>query len=279
MNKATIFDTDAPHPEASNLTAFSQNALDRQAEKRDDDCVSTALAIEGTHILAFTTGKLVLKHDDQVLDPLFAAYELAELKPDFDNAILLGYKQNGEPRIAVPLQTTEEELASHFKPVDARALYRDQLLDEDLLGETAQAVSLLRWNDDNRFCGRCASRMDLKIGGYKRVCSSCGHMIFPRTDPVVIMLTIDLERDLCLLGRGPHHRQALRGQLGAFGVRHRDGLEERGVRGLGPVGRGPARKVLREHPRRRVLPREARLASHPLEGGVEGPAPEVLEVA
>jgi hypothetical protein len=142
MNKATIFDTDAPHPEASNLTAFSQNALDRQAEKRDDDCVSTALAIEGTHILAFTTGKLVLKHDDQVLDPLFAAYELAELKPDFDNAILLGYKQNGEPRIAVPVQTTEEELASHFKPVDARALYRDQLLDEDLLGETAQAVSL-----------------------------------------------------------------------------------------------------------------------------------------
>jgi NAD+ diphosphatase len=216
MNKVTIFDTDAPHPEASNLTAFSQNALDRQAEKRDDDCVSTALAIEGTHILAFTTGKLVLKHDDQVLDPLFAAYELAELKPDFDNAILLGYKQNGEPRIAVPVQTTEEELASHFKPVDARALYRDQLLDEDLLGETAQAVSLLRWNDDNRFCGRCASRMDLKIGGYKRVCSSCGHMIFPRTDPVVIMLTIDLERDLCLLGRGPHFAPGMYSCLAGF---------------------------------------------------------------
>lgn len=216
MIQATIFDTDAPHPEPSALTAFSQNALDRQAEKRNDDCVAQALAIEGTHILAFTTGKLVLKHDDQVLDPLFAAYELAELKPDFDNAILLGYKQNGEPRIAVPLNTTEEELAGHFKPVDARTLYRDQLLDEELLGETAQAVSLLRWNEDNKFCGRCASRMELKIGGYKRACSSCGHMIFPRTDPVVIMLTIDLERDLCLLGRGAHFAPGMYSCLAGF---------------------------------------------------------------
>jgi NAD+ diphosphatase len=58
--------------------------------------------------------------------------------------------------------------------------------------------------------------MDLKIGGYKRVCSSCGHMIFPRTDPVVIMLTIDLERDLCLLGRGPHFAPGMYSCLAGF---------------------------------------------------------------
>lgn len=216
MIAATLFDTDTPHPEASTLTAFSQNALDRQAEKRDEDCVARALAIEGTHILAFSGTRLVLKHDDQVLDPLFAVYELAELKPDFDNAILLGHRETGEPRIAVPVGITDEELASHFKPVDTRSLYRDQLIGEELLGETAQAASLLQWNSDNRFCGRCASAMNIRIGGYKRVCSGCGHMIFPRTDPVVIMLTIDLEKDLCLLGRGPHFAPGMYSCLAGF---------------------------------------------------------------
>jgi NAD+ diphosphatase len=168
------------------------------------------------HILAFAGNKLVLKHDDQVLDPLFAAYELAELAPDFDNAILLGYKDNGEPRIAVPLGVSHEELASHFKPTDARSLYREQLIDEELQGEAAQAFSLIQWNADHRHCGRCGSTMELRIGGYKRVCSACEHMIFPRTDPVVIMLTVDIERDLCLLGRGAHFAPGMYSCLAGF---------------------------------------------------------------
>jgi len=204
MISSSIFDTNSPHPEPSTLTAFAQNGLDRLAEKRTDDCVVKALKVEGTHLLAFSGAKLVLKHEDQILDPLFSTYELAELSPDFDNAILLGYKENGEPRVAVPLGVAQDDLASHYKPVDARTLYRDQLIGEELLGEVAQAVSLLNWNADNRFCGRCGGTMELRIGGYKRICAACEHTIFPRTDPVVIMLTIDLERELCLLGRGPH---------------------------------------------------------------------------
>jgi NAD+ diphosphatase len=216
MNSKSIFDTNSPHPEPSALTAFAQNGLDRLAEKRTESCVSDALKVEGTHLLAFAGTKLVLKHDDQVLDPLFSAYELAELDPDFENAILLGYKDNGEPRVAVPVRTAEDNLASHFKPVDARSLYRDQLIGEELLGEVAQAVSLLHWNADNRFCGRCGGAMELHIGGYKRICMSCSHTIFPRTDPVVIMLTIDLERELCLLGRGAHFPPGMYSCLAGF---------------------------------------------------------------
>ncbi|SCX05726.1 NADH pyrophosphatase [Agrobacterium sp. DSM 25558] len=216
MNSQSIFDTNSPHPEPSNLTAFAQNAIDRMAEKRTEDCVVNALKIEGTHLLAFAGNKLVLKHDDQVLDPLFAAYELAELSPDFENAILLGYKETGEPRVAVPVGIAADALASHYKPVDARTLYRDQLIGEELLGEVAQAVSLLNWNADNRFCGRCGGTMELRIGGYKRICAACGHTIFPRTDPVVIMLTIDIERDLCLLGRGAHFAPGMYSCLAGF---------------------------------------------------------------
>ncbi len=41
-------------------------------------------------------------------------------------------------------------------------------------------------------------------------------MAFPRTDPVVIMLTIDLERDLCLLGRSPHFPEGMYSCLAGF---------------------------------------------------------------
>ncbi|MGI2033016.1 NAD(+) diphosphatase [Rhizobium panacihumi] len=212
----TLFDTDSPHPEPGSLTAFAGNMLDRQAEYRADDCVEKAFAIEGTHIFAFSGTKLILKHDDRVLDPLFSAYELADLQPDFDNAILLGYKESGEPRIAVPVGIAADDLASHFKPADARALYRDALLEGEILGEVAQAVSLLNWNAANRFCGKCGAPTETRLGGYKRVCTACDHLMFPRTDPVVIMLTVDVEKDLCLLGRSHHFQEGMYSCLAGF---------------------------------------------------------------
>lgn len=175
----SLFDSDVPHPEPSNLTAFAANDLNRDSEHRDEQSVEKALAKEGTHIFAFARDKLVLKHDGQVLDPLFARYELQGLQPDWDETVLLGYRKTGEPRLAVPVGIDADDLTSHYKPADGRTLFREMLIDEVLLGEFAQAASLIRWNGDNRFCGRCGSAMEIHIGGYKRVCAACEHVIFP----------------------------------------------------------------------------------------------------
>jgi NAD+ diphosphatase len=233
----SLFDTNAPHPEASSLTAFSGNTLDRQSEYRDDDCLEQALKVEGAHILAFTGSRLILKHDGQVLDPLFAAYELPDLQPDFDNAVLLGYRETGEPRIAVPVGVAAEDLAANFKPTEARALYRDGLLDDELLGEAAQGAALIHWNLSNRYCGKCGGRTESRIGGYRRVCTQCQNMTFPRTDPVAIMLIVDEERDRCLLGRSHHFQEGLFSCLAGFvepgeTIEHavrRETLEESGI--------------------------------------------------
>ncbi len=212
----SIFDRLPPHPEPSRLTAFAANALDRQSEHRADDCIEQALRIDGAHLFAFSGGKLVLKHDGQVLDPLFALYEMKELEPDFDEAILLGYRRSGEPRLAVPVKADPESFARHLKALDGRTVYREQHLTGELLGEFAQASSLMTWNANTRFCGRCGSPMLARAGGYKRECEACGHLAFPRTDPVVIMLAVDLERDLCLLGRGPHFPPGMYSCLAGF---------------------------------------------------------------
>ena len=44
---------------------------------------------------------------------------------------------------------------------------------------------------------------EIREGGLLRVCPACGAEHHPRTDPVVIMLVVDEERDRVLLGRQP----------------------------------------------------------------------------
>ncbi len=233
----SLFDTDAPHPEASRLTAFSGNRLNRDAEHRTESSLNEAVAHDGAHILVFAGGRLVLKHDDQVLDALFARHELAGLHPDNETLLLLGHRANGEPRLAVSLDMDPEQLQAQFKVTDARSAFRDGLLDEETLGEVAQALSLTHWNAANRFCGKCGAATESQLGGYKRSCPSCGHMMFPRTDPVVIMLTVDVERDRVLLGRGHHFAPGMYSTLAGFvepgetiedAVR-RETLEESGI--------------------------------------------------
>jgi len=96
----------------------------------------------------------------------------------------------------------------------------------------------MTWNGNNRFCGKCGAPTRSEIGGYRRVCEACSHTIFPRTDPVAIMLVIDIERDLCLLGRSPHFPEGMYSCLAGFlepgeTIEHtvrRETLEESGIR-------------------------------------------------
>ncbi len=234
----SIFDLHSPHPEPSTLVAFAENHLDRLSEYRAEDCVEKAFKAEGAHVLAFSGNRLVVKHDEKIIDPLFAPYELSGLQPELDDTILLGFLPNGEPRLAVPIGLTEETLPEPFKLADGRTLYRQQMLTDELLGQFAQASSLITWNASNRFCGKCGNATEMRIGGYKRACPACGHLIFPRTDPVVIMLMIDLERDLCLLGRSPHFPEGMYSCLAGFvepgetieNAVRRETYEESGIR-------------------------------------------------
>jgi NAD+ diphosphatase len=204
MSFATLFESLGPSSEPSALTAFAGGKIERFAENRTEDSLNTALKDERCRHYALSGSQLVLKHDDNILDPLFAHYELAELDPDYSRAILLGTREGGEPIVAVPVNAPVEFLERQFRLTDARALYREHLLAEELLGEIALGLSLANWSNSNQFCGKCGGKMQMRIGGYRRECQSCQHLIFPRTDPVVIMLTVDIKNDRCLLGRGAH---------------------------------------------------------------------------
>ncbi|XAR53272.1 NAD(+) diphosphatase [Bertholletia excelsa] len=78
--------------------------------------------------------------------------------------------------------------------------------DERAMGELAvagHARALLEWHDLSRFCGQCGEKTVPMEAGRRKQCSNmqCRKRIYPRVDPVVIMLVIDRENDRALLSR------------------------------------------------------------------------------
>lgn len=71
------------------------------------------------------------------------------------------------------------------------------------LAIAGHARALLEWHNISRFCGHCGEKTVPKEAGRRKQCSneSCKKRIYPRVDPVVIMLVIDRENDRALLSK------------------------------------------------------------------------------
>lgn len=202
--------------EPSQLTAFAGNGLDRRSETRPESCLEEALQHEGALAYAIAEGQILLTSEGSSPQALFRLRDLSALKPDLENAVLLGYTHGEVPRLMIPIGVDPEQLPPSLKAVDCRSLYMQQLLPAALLGEVAQGASLIAWNASARFCGRCGGLTRVECGGYRRRCPACAKELFPRTDPVVIMLAVDKRNDSCLLGRSPHFRPGMFSCLAGF---------------------------------------------------------------
>ncbi|XP_027331426.1 nudix hydrolase 19, chloroplastic-like [Abrus precatorius] len=71
------------------------------------------------------------------------------------------------------------------------------------LAVAGHARALLEWHNISRFCGHCGEKTVPMEAGRRKQCSSesCKKRIYPRVDPVVIMLVIDRENDRALLSK------------------------------------------------------------------------------
>lgn len=127
------------------------------------------------------------------------------------DAVFLGIDSEGSPRFAIAGKAGDID---DGEPMDARALA--MRLDGATAGLVAQARSLVDWHARHGFCAVCGAATRPEKGGYARRCEGCGAEHFPRTDPVAIMLAIDVERDLCLLGRQPRFPKGFLSALAGF---------------------------------------------------------------
>ena len=89
-----------------------------------------------------------------------------------------------------------------FDAKNLRSLHADETL-----FACAAAESLRRWYDGNRFCGRCGGRMAHGAKERSQVCPACGHTVYPKICPAVIVAVHDGDRLVLTRYRGRAFRR------------------------------------------------------------------------
>ncbi len=203
---------DAPDMEPSHFVGFAGNRINRHSEKRNDDVVAAALANANARILLTGQGQVLVMGGDMGT-ALFSLQDATALLPAPDKTIYLGM-QDDMPILASASGFDFAALPETIKAFDYRSVYTQGLIPPDQLGAMAQAVSLLTWHENHKFCGRCGTETVMRDGGYRRTCPNCEAQHFPRTDPVAIMMVV--HEDKCLLARGAHFGPGMYSCLAGF---------------------------------------------------------------
>ncbi len=196
----------------NSLHAFSGSRIERWSEGRENLDARVALAGDNASVYLLRDDKALVRVNGSGIEAGFSPDEARALGLDHDSLILLGIV-DAAPRLA-GIAADEQALPDDVKVVDLRSLAIEGAMAQGELAALAHARSYLFWHNANRFCGRCGSRLEVKGGGGSRHCPSCKVEIFPRVDPVVIMLAIDGER--CLLGRQARFAPGMYSALAGF---------------------------------------------------------------
>ncbi|MDY8107681.1 NAD(+) diphosphatase [Fulvimarina sp. 2208YS6-2-32] len=198
--------TDRTIPPANAPLGFATNSLDRSSEERTAASLGEALAHADPVFFLQTETGFLCDLSGPAPEPRFArdrAAALADL--DHPDMVLLGYDDARVPFVAVPT-ADDRERPEHIRSVNLRSLASQGVLDPETEGRLAQARHLLLWHGDNHFCARCGGPTVNEASGVRRQCTRCAAVIFPRTNPVSIMLIHD-DAGRCILGRQPHFPQ------------------------------------------------------------------------
>lgn len=176
---------------------FAVNPLDRLSDQREDAAKMQALLADPDARTLLLAGEAPLM--TSVGDPLFSLAEAGDIGA-LGERVFLGLGPRG-PLFACRIETynPDDMQGPGLTTVDLRTIAVRGLVPPDLVGALGQAKSVLHWHARHRFCAHCGAPTRMTASGWRRECDACKTQHFPRTDPVVIMLTTRGED--CLLGR------------------------------------------------------------------------------
>src|SRR6266508_2582182 len=85
---------------------------------------------------------------------------------------------------------------------------------DPLLALAGRAFQIVEWDRSHQFCGRCGARLRNKAGERAKECPVCGHVVYPRVSPAMMVL-VTRGREL-LLARANRFPQAMYSALAGF---------------------------------------------------------------
>lgn len=138
------------------------------------------------------------------------------------------------PGTPIELRVFDADAAAAIEPEDARwsglRAAAPVLGDRDA-GLFTEALALANWHAGAGFCPRCGATTTIVQAGWARRCEREGNLLFPRTDPAVIVLVTD-DDDRVLLGSNALWEQNRFSLLAGF-VEPGESLEAAVVREMG----------------------------------------------
>ncbi|KAK9400637.1 nucleoside diphosphate-linked moiety X motif 13 [Crotalus adamanteus] len=189
--------------------------------KEDDDACRQAYN-SGTFFLFYNFSPFVQQKGKALLVPKLKAAEIKRLLQKFqksektmEESMLVGCSEECTPYFALdlgslPKSAVESELDGSFGKLQ-KVFF--QLEDEDAsLISTSQA--LLRWHNNNQYCGKTGEPTVKNLAGSKRICHNNGIVYYPQMSPVVIALVSDGSR--CLLVRQASFPKGMYSALAGF---------------------------------------------------------------
>lgn len=177
------------------IYCFAGNPLDRASERRRDEAwVAGLLADPAARMLPLYDLRPAVRNGGE---PALAWQQVAPWREAIGRGATLIFLGLAEGRPYFAVDAGSAPTAGAGAPADARTLA--PLLPGGEAAILAEARSLIDWHARHRFCAQCGSPTRVESAGWVRRCPECRASHFPRTDPVVIMLTVRGER--ALLGR------------------------------------------------------------------------------
>jgi NAD+ diphosphatase len=175
---------------ANLVHTFAGNPLDRaESIRRDKAAIDSLAAAQDSRFLTFHQLKVAVDAQQNL------AWQARADLNEVGEPIFLGL-HNDVAHFAAAIS----EPAEPDQYMDCRAAAA--ILPTADAGIVAHARAQLDWHRRNGFCAQCGQPSAAERGGQIRRCSGCGKHIFPRTDPVAIMLIVDEPGgNRCLLGQ------------------------------------------------------------------------------
>ncbi|MEM7206322.1 MAG: NAD(+) diphosphatase [Pseudomonadota bacterium] len=202
---------------------YAQLSLDRNSNERKDDAwINAQLDKTSTQIVCLHNNQNLLRHPQTNPVACFVPRENADTFLALSRRPVFLGANNDAAFFAL-------DLSQH--PIETLAIPQDSEFVDlrhvglTLAGEHASLLAYARgltyWHKHNQFCANCGSPSFRTSGGHARQCtdSACGRIIFPRTDPAVIMLVEDMSdpaNPRCLLGRNKRFAARMFSTLAGF---------------------------------------------------------------
>ncbi|GJW89037.1 NUDIX hydrolase 19, chloroplastic-like protein [Tanacetum coccineum] len=204
--------TPKPTDPFSHTQAFEtlKNLISNKTHDQDSSLTIKILPLSKGKPLAGSTGEkwhLGWFSFDEFKDVLVGF----EVNLSEDMFVYLGY-ENGVVYWGTDMSLLGESLVREFGAKQLCFVQLTTLMvatdwsDEDAMGQLAiagHARAILEWHITSRFCGSCGEKLIPIEAGRRKQCTneSCKKKIYPRIDPVVIMLVIDKENDRALFSK------------------------------------------------------------------------------